>query len=162
MHEFTKEQTVAWMSGLEKRMSSGTVAVCADDRVVVVKAHYKRYWSFPGGVIDHGETPLAAAIREVAEEVGITLQADQLEFRLIVDRMSDLAQTYQFVYETHVAGDVFDMIQIDKQEIEDVAIVTRQQILDGDRHYSQTARHWASGQTGYVEQQFGAGAQGEI
>jgi 8-oxo-dGTP pyrophosphatase MutT (NUDIX family) len=158
----TKEQTLAWMAQLERRVSSGMVAVCADDRVVVVKAHYKRYWSFPGGVIDKGETPLEAAIREVEEEIGVALHADSLAFQLVVDRVSDIAQTYQFVYQAQVRSDVFDTIRIDDHEIEDVAVVTRQQILDGDRYYSQSVRHWAAGRTGYMEQQFGTGAQCEI
>jgi len=31
-----------------------------------------RNWDFPKGLVEEGETPLAAARREVAEETGIT------------------------------------------------------------------------------------------
>jgi bis(5'-nucleosidyl)-tetraphosphatase len=31
-----------------------------------------RYWDFPKGVVERGEAPLDAAIREVAEETGLT------------------------------------------------------------------------------------------
>lgn len=35
---------------------------------------------FPGGGIESGETPLAAAVREVEEEVGIMIKADESRF----------------------------------------------------------------------------------
>lgn len=35
-------------------------------------------WGLPGGAIEYGEDPDAAAFREAAEEVGITLQKHQL------------------------------------------------------------------------------------
>lgn len=160
MKEFSAEQTAAWMATLEKRMSSGAVAIrTPDDRVVVVKANYKRYWSLPGGVIDSGETPRQAAAREAKEEVGITLNADELQFKLVVDRVSALAQTYQFVFEVTVADDQLISLQADEREIEEIAVVTRQQILDGDRYYSQSTLRWAQGYTGYDEQVFGAGAR---
>ncbi len=151
------------MATLEKRMSSAAAALyTADGRVLVVKAHYKQYWSFPGGVIDAGETPRAAAVRETQEEVGLTINADALVFKLVVDRVSQIAQTYQFIFDLEVEPSVFGGIVTDDHEIEEYALVTRQQIIDGDRYYSQSTRRWAAGQFGYSEQQFGAGTQADI
>jgi len=35
-------------------------------------------WTFPGGYVDHGETPLQAAVRETEEEVGMRVRAGEL------------------------------------------------------------------------------------
>jgi 8-oxo-dGTP pyrophosphatase MutT (NUDIX family) len=45
-------------------------------RWLMIRNTYGRgHWTFPGGRIDRGETPEQAAIREVAEEVGIALES---------------------------------------------------------------------------------------
>lgn len=55
---------------------------------------YKDYWEFPGGKIEAGETPEAALIREIREELAVsvlperllmTVEYDYPEFRLHMD-----------------------------------------------------------------------------
>ena len=61
----------------EKR-SAGAVVVRldgAEPRYLLLRAY--RYWDFPKGEVEPGEAPLDTAIREVAEESGLTA----LEFR---------------------------------------------------------------------------------
>ena len=160
MREFTQQETAAWFASLEKRMSSAHVAIHDDqDRVLVVKANYKNYWSFPGGIVDAGETPLQAGIREAKEEVGLTLAADTIHFNFVVDRVSSFAQTYLFMFETHVPSSMFNDIVLDANELDEYAIVTRQQILNNDREYGESARHWAEGFSGYLEQSFMRGTR---
>jgi ADP-ribose pyrophosphatase YjhB (NUDIX family) len=36
------------------------------------------YWTFPGGYVDLGESPITAAVRETAEEVGMAVVAGRL------------------------------------------------------------------------------------
>ncbi|MEY9965090.1 8-oxo-dGTP pyrophosphatase MutT (NUDIX family) [Streptacidiphilus sp. MAP12-16] len=52
------------------------------DRVLLVDPVYKPGWEFPGGVVEDGEAPTRAAVREVAEELGLTL--DPAGLRLLV------------------------------------------------------------------------------
>jgi mutator protein MutT len=50
--------------------------------------HRPGEWDFPGGGVEEGETPLAAAIRETKEEANLTLQAETLQ---LVYTMTSLA-----------------------------------------------------------------------
>ena len=41
--------------------------------LLLVKPSYKPYWSLPGGLVEAAESPQAACIREVYEEVGLNI-----------------------------------------------------------------------------------------
>jgi 8-oxo-dGTP pyrophosphatase MutT (NUDIX family) len=47
------------------------IAVWAAGKVLIVTSSYRPHMSFPGGTIETGETPAAAARRELREEVGL-------------------------------------------------------------------------------------------
>ena len=53
------------------RVSAGALFVDEYDRVLLVEPTYKSYWDVPGGYVEPGESPLAACVREVREELGI-------------------------------------------------------------------------------------------
>lgn len=150
---FTPEEKAAWKASVDTRWSSAGVAIIrgGDDEVLVVKANYKAYWSFPGGIINTGESPLEAAIREVKEEVGVELASDDIQFRFVADRTSPRAQTFLFLFETRQLADDDISISIDQTEIEEYAFVTKQQIIDSDK-YSESTKMWAQGFVGYTEQ----------
>ncbi|WP_035845360.1 NUDIX hydrolase [Kitasatospora azatica] len=54
------------------------------DRVLLVDPVYKPAWEFPGGVVERGEAPTTAAVREAAEELGLRLEPGALRL-LAVD-----------------------------------------------------------------------------
>ncbi|MCZ4120531.1 NUDIX hydrolase [Streptomyces sp. H39-S7] len=54
-------------------VASGVLLFDEHDRVLLVDPTYKPGWEFPGGVVERGEAPAQAGLREVAEELGIEL-----------------------------------------------------------------------------------------
>ncbi|CAM5642706.1 NUDIX domain-containing protein [Streptomyces atroolivaceus] len=54
-------------------VASGVLLFDEQDRVLLVDPTYKPGWEFPGGVVEPGEAPAQAGIREVAEELGLRL-----------------------------------------------------------------------------------------
>ena len=56
----------------QKVLSAGVVVVRREDgawRYLLLRAYH--YWDFPKGIVEKGEDPLQAALREVAEETGL-------------------------------------------------------------------------------------------
>jgi len=65
-----------------KRVSAKVVICDEGGRILLVNPTYKQYWDLPGGMAEANESPIAAAVREVAEELGFTAQIGGL---LLVD-----------------------------------------------------------------------------
>ncbi|NJQ03707.1 NUDIX hydrolase [Streptomyces zingiberis] len=64
-------------------LASGVLLFDHLDRVLLVDPVYKPGWEFPGGVVESGEAPARAGVREVAEEIGLRL--DRTPRLLVVD-----------------------------------------------------------------------------
>lgn len=64
-------------------LAAGVLLFDEEDRVLLVDPTYKPGWEFPGGVVERGEAPARAGMREVAEELGIELA--EVPSLLVVD-----------------------------------------------------------------------------
>lgn len=60
-----------------------------DDRVLLVKPHYRDDWLFVGGMVDKGESPHEGCAREIKEEIGLALPVGDL---LLVDFVPQVPQ----------------------------------------------------------------------
>lgn len=60
---------------LSPSWTAGAVAILErdDGRWLMVSPVYRRGWSLPGGLIDRGEDPASAVVREFAEELGLVI-----------------------------------------------------------------------------------------
>ncbi|RZU18248.1 NUDIX hydrolase [Streptomyces sp. BK239] len=64
-------------------VAAGVLLFDEHDRVLLVDPTYKPGWEFPGGVVEPGEAPARAGMREVREETGV--QLDEAPRLLVVD-----------------------------------------------------------------------------
>ncbi|GIF15280.1 hypothetical protein Ate01nite_53120 [Actinoplanes teichomyceticus] len=64
------------------RVAAGALFFDEAGRVLLVKPTYKNGWDIPGGYVEPGESPRAACIREVREELGISVNPSSL---LVID-----------------------------------------------------------------------------
>ncbi|GKQ39355.1 NUDIX hydrolase [Streptomyces sp. A012304] len=64
-------------------LAAGVLLFDERDRVLLVDPTYKPGWEFPGGVVEPGEAPARAGMREVEEETGVRL--DDVPRLLVVD-----------------------------------------------------------------------------
>ena len=57
-------------------VASGVLLFDEHDRFLLVDPTYKPGWEFPGGVVEPGEAPALAGVREVDEELGLRLRTE--------------------------------------------------------------------------------------
>jgi ADP-ribose pyrophosphatase YjhB (NUDIX family) len=78
---------------------ANVLATDGEGRILVVKTTYTREWMLPGGRVERGETPHAAAIRETREETGLEVTLERL---LLVDARR--ARDTSFIFAGRVTG----------------------------------------------------------
>jgi 8-oxo-dGTP diphosphatase len=91
------------------------VAVWHDQRVLLVRNSYLKYYSLPGGYVRPGETVREAAMRELLAEVGVAVGADALQ--LAHDETHDWEgkKDHVEIYQVELAYK--PRIQIDRREV---------------------------------------------
>jgi 8-oxo-dGTP diphosphatase len=60
-----------WWHLLRPRHQGALVAIHVGQTLLLLRSSYRLAWNFPGGTIRAGETPDAAAKRELVEEIGL-------------------------------------------------------------------------------------------
>jgi 8-oxo-dGTP diphosphatase len=60
------------------RSAAGALFLDGAGRVLIVEPTYKAYWEIPGGMLEAGETPSQACVREIEEELGLTVRLGRL------------------------------------------------------------------------------------
>lgn len=137
----------AELFGGRYRRTEGAHVLVSDaaGRILVVRTTYLGPgWMLPGGRVERGETPHAAAAREALEETGIRVRVDRL---LLVD--AHRSRDVSFVFGGHAEGG-----ELDPQlgEIAEVGWLSRDEIAEGSPrlHRLLEMLDRADGGVGYV------------
>ncbi|MBG0771354.1 MAG: NUDIX hydrolase [Anaerolineaceae bacterium] len=88
-----------------KRMAAGALIRNAAGMILLVKPVYKGGWSVPGGVVEADESPKAACVREIREELGLTLPIERM---LVVDYNSpkgEKTESLMFIFDGGVLSE---------------------------------------------------------
>jgi ADP-ribose pyrophosphatase YjhB (NUDIX family) len=64
------------------RVAAGALFFDEQRRVLLVRPTYKQHWDIPGGYVEPGESPWAACMREIREELGLVVSIGPM---LVVD-----------------------------------------------------------------------------
>ncbi len=109
---------------LHRRHHGVVIAVWYRDTVLAVRHSYKPGLRLPGGGIAWRENHHKAAVRELREEAGVTIDPAQL--RLVASASSGVGLIY--LYEARV--EAMPALTIDRREIIEARFVPPMQILD--------------------------------
>lgn len=143
-----------YFAELPRKRFASAAMIFESNRLLIVKTSYKEGWVLPGGGVDSDEGLYAACVREVREEVGLTVTS------------ATFGGT-AFLYQNPVRGDVIEtfwicdvdnrnVIKIDNHEIIDFMWATRnecEQIMRVGLGFRTLAvwDAWTAGRAAYIE-----------
>jgi 8-oxo-dGTP diphosphatase len=109
-----------WAAGMafaRPYLGAGVLFRDASGGVLLVRPSYKPGWDIPGGVVEPGESPLTAAVRETEEELGLALPVGDL---LVAEWLhtEPFGDRLQWVFDGGVLdGDTLARIRVDGEEL---------------------------------------------
>jgi 8-oxo-dGTP diphosphatase len=114
------------------RTRGAAAALLLDDlgRVLLVKPTYKEGWFLPGGVIEAGESPLGACVRECEEELGLVPRLDGL---VCVDwgpPRDGVDAVNVFVFAGTITADQVAAVRLPPDELSDHVLVSPEKIAE--------------------------------
>ena len=86
---------------------------------------FPNMWANTGGAVEAGETPIAAAIREIKEELGLSISKDEFKYIATYKRLIDYAEVYLLEKNINLKE-----LTLDPKEVNDVKYVTQSEFKE--------------------------------
>ena len=122
------------------------VAVWSDGNLLLIKNSYRNTITLPGGGMDNNETPVAAAIRELSEEVGIDTTPDQLSLFARYSSTCEFKRDCINLFELELEQAL--VVEIDHREVSWFAVCSPEQALSVDIVSCPQGKHALAVQSG--------------
>lgn len=101
----------------KKRMGAG-VLLFYDGKLLLLKSAHRDHWLLPGGKIDQNESPVAAAVRELKEELGLELEIKRLLAVDYTHEVGEKTESVQFVFDGGTLSEAqFKAIRLQEAEV---------------------------------------------
>jgi 8-oxo-dGTP pyrophosphatase MutT (NUDIX family) len=134
---FHKLLAVGWFFRRPKTYGAHAFALTREGRLVLVKLWYAPGWRLPGGGRDESEAPVAAALRELREEIGMMSHG-------AVEPVCELEEEVDFKRDTCSLIIVRDVEYRPKRWSWEVEAVREASLDDLPSGLSPQARRWLS------------------
>jgi len=96
---------------MKREFSAGGIVFNSQGQVLLTKHSQNKHWSFPKGLIDPGQTPKEAALREVREEGGVEAEIiGKVGYSKYVYTFNDekIFKVVTYFLMKYVSGDITD------------------------------------------------------
>lgn len=140
-------------AGLPRRHCSASVLLLdPQNRVLIVKPAYREGWLMPGGIVEAGETPAKAALRELYEETGIQARLSRLVCVDSVPARGGFNESIHYLFGAHAEPSSIASAVADGIETIDLKFLDPGQAADLlPLHIGCRLRSALAGYTGYFE-----------
>ena len=119
------QATTYYNSQPKKRSAASVLIHNSSGQLLLVKPNYLDRWLWPGGGVEEGESPLAAAVRECSEEIGVRPSNLQPAFVNYVSAQANgQSDIVHFVFRApDVSTDFLATLTLQKDEIDDAKFI---------------------------------------
>lgn len=105
----------------KKRMAAMALIQNNKGQILIVKPHYHEGWLLPGGIIEENESPRNCCIREVREEIGVNITAEQI---LVIEYKKAIAEKTESIHFVFDGGTLTpDQIKLEESELTEFRFV---------------------------------------